>query len=363
MSDEETAKRSRRSAALSKIKEQLDNALGEAKRSRIGWRLHDRRWSIQESLENAFKGYCDSDIVNLGDRIVEHYAGLLAYLSEQSYDNVEEDWFERLRPAAELLDAYGDALSELESVGWVFDGGSEPAFYKTPLAQGTYKTLKDSFAETWHWVGENILTERFSMPNGHAPEPKPPAIHVRSYYRSAAELVSEAHDKTRRAMRRHLSPNTFSKEDISEMPYSELKRTTEMLYEFASSSIGYPVGYHGSGCELKEREGEWEERAAIVASVTNSHAPSHATVGDTCNNTAIARNGEDADWSAWIEDISHAARVIDAWREWIEPGGLQEKMVKTGASQEQIGQIGSKLRGEFLRTWDWLGLNVDALWI
>ena len=321
--------------------------------------LHDCRWSLQEGFENNFKGYCDADIINFGDRLVEHYAELLFYLSEQEYigDDAEE-YKQKLRAISDNFANYCTLVDELGDMGML-----EGVGVKSKLIMSSLESIRAKFEENWLWVGENLLGENFRMPEHHAFESSSKEVHVESYYDSIPRKTAKAVFALRNATERAVSPNMFSRRDISQMPKSELKRTSDMLYQFNRSNIGCPCEYRNSENGLKTRDGNWGKRQAIASSIMGNPSITKGLINIPMGGgtATIAENDVDADFNAWTEDIVYAEEVIDTWCNWINE--WKDGMRVSGAEDSQIEEIERILKAEFFRTWRWIGKNITALWI
>lgn len=347
------------------LKEKAEDIAWNARHNRLVNRASDIRWSVQEGFENGFRGWCDSDIMNLGDRLCERLGEMLVYLSAQEYDDDQAEYAKRLKDAAACISAYTEVVDNLSLLGRIETIGEPDHPYDPQIVKDAYADAKAAFFEQWDWVGENVVGPGFVMPHGHGDTAKAPDYHVRSYYPGIIANTGKHARAIRDAVERTASPNRFSKRDIDNMPYSEQARTTSMLYEFARSVHGMPEGYYGSGCELKERGEDWLERQALAASIMGNRDVAKAIVHEKNEDGTIGimKNAKDPDWAAWIEDITYAADVISSWREWSEPGGMKEKMVSCGISQELIDELETKQYAEFKKAWHWIGDNVGALWI
>ena len=365
MADEAGKKKPKKfSDIIDQVKDNVEDLSQTVRHSTLGHRLHDRRWSIQEGFENNFKGYCDADIVNLGDRLVEHYAELLGYLADQEYDVDDADEYKvKLKAVSENFACYCTIVEEVGDLGRIENIGSGSNPYASPLLNDPIESMNAKFSEDWEWVGNNILCEDFRMPSDHAADKSDTTPHVQSYYDSIAKKAGKAATALRNATERAFSQNRFSRRDISQMPGSELKRTSEMLYQFANSSFGCPYNYCKEHVGLKTRDEDWNDRQAITASIMGNPSVTkdfiNISLGD--GSSTIAKNSVDADYNAWTEDVVYAAEVIGVWHDWI--GNLKANMKTAGAEDAQIDGIEKILKAEFLRTWEWIGQNIFALWI
>ena len=358
MGDDKTSK-------VAALKDKVEDFAWNVRHSRLVNRADDIRWSVQESIENGFSGWCDSDIVNLGDRLCERMAEMLTYLAACEYPEENVDYAEHLLSAAKCVYAYTEVMDSLSFIGRIEGIGEKGHPYDPKVVKDAYADAKTEFLKQWDWIGDNIVGTGFIMPANHGENASEPDFHVKSYYTGIIAAAGKRARAIRDAAERTASENRFSKRDIDNMPYSEQARTASILYEFARASHGMPEGYYGSGSELKQRDVEWLDHQALAASIMGNKEVAEAIVHEPLENGSIGimKNSKDPDWAAWIEDITYAADVISSWREWSEPGGLKEKMVSCGIADELIDELDEKQYDAFKKAWHWIGVNVGGLWV
>ena len=307
---------------------------------------------IKGARQRAFRGYDGLATFIVGDFICSRVASTLEMLSKLSYDEVDPDWFEALRPTSDALKAYRntDELTELMMTR-TFKGTSTPGgFEEDPLLGKALSQINDSFINNWNRAAELLFLSSYPLPI-EAVEVSGDATGFQEKARRVALKADAARARIRDA-------SAVSLLDIAAGPAAMLRFFGTLLYEFASDTIAYSEGYLDRGEALYEREPEWMERQAITAAFFGDKSLIRE-VSDGIS--TIAPNSESPDWSAWIEDVVDAGRTLDLMADWIAPDGLKASAVAAGVADDVIDEMDERIRGEFTHVWEWLGQRMDSL--
>lgn len=308
-------------------------------------RARDAVRNANSNVKNGFPYYA---AWNIGDYLLIRAANVCGYLSEQSYYDMDMDYFRHLRECEDIFNAYS-LSKELGLSLHVNDIGKKSD-------EKSEKTLgHDVFMDAWMWYGEHVMDpQNFIAPLAMKKTPK--------------TMLSNVLLKTSLGF----DANDFHKSFGAE----EAKRISKMLKKMAQDIHGYTEGY-ASKPGLKERGDDWENRQSIAVSFMVDSLSSdeyNETLEDGCIRPRT-RKEIGVDFCAWVEDILYASEILRLWSEW-------ESDTKDVDSYDEVGAIHTlspraymeildkdaadettrDLNEKFAKTWKWIGENIWGLW-
>ena len=281
-------------------------------------------------------GYKKSDVWELGDSLLEREINILEMLSLQRYDNCDIEWFRSLRDTSDWLRAWRRDMENYENLYFDYADKDERNDF--------YAKMHDAFVEKWDRIGEIIYSPDYCSP-------------------ASDNAVEERLDKIAGMIERFRTSTGVTDGDIlsGNLPSIEAERISNMFYELARNSHGYPYGYVGSGHELDERGEDWwdQQLSLSVIMFASKDALGDYMVRTENGNLRPQTNRECGEYAAWIEDLVHVADTLRVWAKWKETKTINSTIVIETIDTSKIDMAVQK---EFAKCWHWIGDNIQAIW-
>lgn len=293
----------------------------------------DHMASVREIRKS---GYSSGDVATLGPSLVRRFAQMLQEVSDTTSDGLMDDVAKVLARASSWHEhGYHDTASLL---------GHESA-YETGVR------LRREFDRAWDWVREHV----FDLGN----LPGEPRFRREFWTPEASSLATG--DGIRGIVRgmgsvAHGDPTPT---DLRAMPYAELARLSDMLREFAESTVSWPEVYpdHPQLCEIGD---DWADRQYwdLLGGIRTNNAQGSreriTEVGDDGKEKVYYRAKTNRQmglsFAAWTQDCYEAATVIGHW-------GRENAHEETAEDLRDImtPEDRQEIEGRRKAAWQWLG--------
>ena len=309
--------------------------------------------SVKGAYLRASRSYDALATFCAGDHIASRVASMLEALSELHYDDADPEWFDALRPTAEQIRAYqehGEVLDLMLQDAFKGSRSPEGDYQEDPLIKSARDQLDGNFLATWMRAKELLFGDSYTVPR---------EVKEMLGGTTLSEKANRTFGKVSAAVGRIRKADSVSLSDIAAMPYGELEHYSSVLIEFACENRAYSPYYLEDGKGLRERGEDWADHQALAAAFIAGDESMHERVDE--HTSTIVKNSENPAWAAWVEDVTYAHSVLGMMADWTKPKGLRETMETCGVDSGTIGEMESRVRTEFDKTWEWIGKRIDDL--
>lgn len=316
------------------IENKVDNIEDVVKCSKPYIKAEKTAREIETKIDRARNGYSTIDVWNLGDYLVDREEELLDMLSEQRYENVELEWFNKLKSNADYLREYKKKIELIDGMHMIKGANHDAMLAK----QQTLSTeISTEFLAHWIEIGDTLYTRKFVIPE----------MYTDSIGNKMFDMVLKMRSKTG-------ASEAALKETLQK---DELEIISNMLYDLARTSHGSPENYIGSKYELLERDEKWLDSRAGIAFIM--YGNKNIIESERESNGDMKKNREIGDYAAWVEDIAYASNIMRDWGEWL---ANNENSETYSLIDETMSEAEAIMLAEFKRCWKWIGKNITTLW-
>lgn len=338
--------RERFDSFLENAKEKLDDA-----KMFVGCRISNAKDAVANARANSKDGFSHVEIWNFGDYITLRMANLCAYLSEADYDE-KPSYLNELVPKERIF----RGLEVFNSTA--MDSASGKLIDYSHMFDIEQTVAKEQLMPTWMWILDTLMN---------------PDVYV-------------APNDTDTCIDKLVAKTTpeISFEDVKNLPVSEARRMSRILKKFAENCYGHADKYASSEHAyqtIEERGGsQWENGQSLaIGLLTHRGTNWRDAIWGRKDGYVYQKSRKELgiDWVAWIEDVLHAADILELYANWIYESptkGSNNEYVSKKAHLDSVrdsmflldpkaaAEIEEKIMNETRSVWKWIGVNIPGFW-
>lgn len=304
-------------------------------------RLSRAYTGTRDAVSRIRNDYDGLDVWNLGDSLLVRMADLADEMAETGEYRLlsSELTGEDLLGMAEAFRAYEASASVRQSTIHVES-------LRTPEGKATLDAICDGIAARFIVAWDEFGEKAFACPVGHDGRTKTPlSVMVANRLRHRPRIRS-----------------------MEQARIDELRRIVAMLRAYCEGNYGVPFEYakkHGRYEHLTEYGKGWKKEPL----------PLEVRFWGNSDITNGAETVKDvgADYALYIADIVKATEGIEAWCEWLDGAAhgfsaedsIYPALATLGTTDlaPSVAHVEDAIRGDFLRSWHWIGSTIFDLWM
>lgn len=316
--------------------------------------LYDEGYS---KIYLTIHGYPSWTAWNIGDVLTERVANICGYLCEQSYKNIDLDYFTNLRKTEDILRAF---ISIHKTSLSLWDKPFTNHKEVDDLEDNSHKKM----LEAWEWYGRNIMNPDVFV--------KPGGLFPKNNFQKAVQFCKDVKDRYYGGYTNIDMKDSFC--------VDELRLYVEWLYKNIRHLHGSPCYYYEKGYNLKEKKEDWKDRQCLALMMVEDGFSDYYNDRDEEKELITPKTREQIglDFCAWLEDLIYAAEILSLYAEWLSPvpadddfnSSNKASTIHTLSLKENLEivdaeyayRLDKEIREEFMKVWMWMGKNILALW-